>query len=50
MAEKKVMLVIKNLKTEQNDFVRKDTVVSPHHLAFLLIKRKKITKLNSLPT
>jgi hypothetical protein len=30
-------------------FVRKDTVLSPHDLAFLLIKSKKITKLNSLP-
>jgi len=29
-------------------FVRKDTVFSPHDLAFQLIK--KITKLNSLPT
>ena len=31
-------------------FVMKDTVLSPHDLAFQLIKRKKITKLNSLPT
>jgi len=31
-------------------FVRKDTVLLSHDLAFLLIKRKKITKLNSLPT
>jgi len=31
-------------------FGRKDTVLSAHDLAFLLIKRKKITKLNSLPT
>jgi hypothetical protein len=31
-------------------FVREDTVLSPHDLAFQLIKRKKITKLNSLPT
>jgi hypothetical protein len=30
-------------------FVRKDTVLSPHDLTFQLIK-KKITKLNSLPT
>jgi hypothetical protein len=30
-------------------FVRKDTVLSPHDLTFLL-KRKKNTKLNSLPT
>ena len=30
---------------------RKDTALSPHDLAFLLIKsKKKITKLNSLPT
>jgi hypothetical protein len=28
-------------------FGRKDTVLSPHDLAFLLIKSKKITKLNS---
>jgi hypothetical protein len=25
-------------------------MLSPHNLAFLLIKNKKITKLNSLPT
>ena len=32
-------------------FVRKDTILSSHDLAFLLIKsKKKITKLNSLPT
>jgi len=37
----------KNLETEQNIcsnlqyFVRKDTVFSPHDLAFQLIKRKK---------
>jgi hypothetical protein len=31
-------------------FVRKDTVLSPHDLTFLLIKRKKNIKLNSLPT
>jgi len=31
-------------------FVRKDTILSLHDLAFLLIKGKKITKLNSLPT
>jgi len=31
-------------------FVRKDAVLSPHDLAFQLIKRKKITKQNSLPT
>ena len=49
MTEKKVVLVIKNLETEQNDlkvwnnlqyFVRKDTVLSPHDLTFLLIKSK----------
>ena len=54
MTKKKVVLVIKKLETEQNDFsnlqcfVRKDTVFSPHDLAFQLIKRKKITKLTSL--
>jgi hypothetical protein len=44
MMGKKVMLVIKNLEAEQNDCF--------HHifLAFLLIKRKQIIKLNSLPT
>jgi hypothetical protein len=31
-------------------FMRKDIVLSPHDLAFLLIKSKKITKLNFLPT
>ena len=31
-------------------FVRKDTVLSPHDLAFQLIQSKKITKLNPLPT
>jgi hypothetical protein len=32
-------------------FRRKDTALSPHDLAFLLIKsKKKITKLNYLPT
>jgi hypothetical protein len=31
-------------------FVRKDTVFLSHDLAFQLIKRKKITKLNSQPT
>jgi hypothetical protein len=41
MTEKKIVLVIKNLET---------TVLSPHDLAFQLIKRKKITNLNSLPT
>jgi hypothetical protein len=47
VTEKKVVLVIKNLETEQNDisnlqyFVRKDTVLSPHDLAFQLIKSKK---------
>jgi hypothetical protein len=30
-------------------FVRKDTVFLPHDLAFQLIKKKKITILNSLP-
>jgi hypothetical protein len=30
--------------------VRKDTVLLPHNLDFLLIKSKNITKLNSLPT
>jgi len=31
-------------------FVRKDTVFSPHDLAFQLILKKKPTKLNSQPT
>jgi hypothetical protein len=50
MTEKKIVLVIKNLETEQNDcsnlkcFVRKDTVFSPHDLTFLLIKSKKYYK------
>jgi hypothetical protein len=43
---KKIVLVIKNLETEQNNlypqcFMRKDTVFSPYDLVFLLIKRKK---------
>ena len=44
---KKVVLVIKNLETKQmicsnlQCFVRKDIVLSPHDLAFLLLKSKK---------
>jgi len=44
---KKVVLVIKNLETDKiicsnlQYFVRKDTVLSPHDLAFQLIKSKK---------
>ena len=56
MTEKKVVLVIKNLRLNKmicsnlQCFVRKNTVLSPHDLTFQLIKTKKITKLNSLPT
>jgi len=44
---KKIVLVIKNLETDKiicsnlQYFVRKDTVLSPHDLAFQLIKSKK---------
>jgi len=47
MTEKKVVLVIKNLRLNKiicsnlQCFVRKDTVLSPHDLAFQLIKSKK---------
>jgi hypothetical protein len=47
MAEKKVMLVIKNLRLNKmicsnlQCFVRKNTMLSPHDLAFQLIKSKK---------
>jgi len=54
---KKIVLVIKKtyrlnkmICSNLQCFVKKDTVLSPYDLAFLLIKRKKITKLNSLPT
>jgi len=56
MTEKKVVLVIKTWRLNKmicsnpQCFRRKDTVLSSHDLAFLLIKSKKITKLNSLPT
>jgi hypothetical protein len=44
---KKIVLVIKNLETDKiicsnlQYFVRKDTVLLPHDLAFQLIKSKK---------
>ena len=47
MTEKKVVLVIKNLRLNKmicsnlQCFVRKNTVLSPHDLAFQLIKSKK---------
>jgi len=47
MTKKKVVLVIKNLRLNKmicsnlQCFVRKNTVLSPHDLAFQLIKSKK---------
>jgi len=47
MTKKKVVLVIKNLRLNKmicsnlQCFVRKNTVLSPHNLAFQLIKSKK---------
>jgi hypothetical protein len=44
MGKKVVLIIKKNLETEQNDCFRHI------FLTFLLIKRKKTIKLNSLPT
>ena len=50
MTEKKIVLMIKNLRLNKiicnnlQCFLRKNTMLSPHDLAFLLIKRKKTYK------
>jgi len=57
MMEKKVVLVIKNLETEQNDLQQSTVFCEERYSTFATWfsfsvnkKQKKITKLNSLPT
>jgi hypothetical protein len=49
MTKKKVVLVIKNLETDQNNFCEKRYSAFATWFNFS-VNKKKITKLNSLPT